>query len=222
MPRLMPSLLALAVMVPIAGCGEVPVAPADPAESPPITAGLSVADGPSQPGASPLFRVEIAGRVWFAFWSPDPLPTVVVYQTDDSFNLFGTDCQTATVTAEPVDVQRIAQPSGALAQLLQAPEVLVSVYDARAFAGPPPLTCAFLLGEHRLADGTGRIVTVDTDRTTIAPGTRAISWAGTGQLTLVDNGSALTLNHQIHMQVNAGDGTLKALVGEIRLSPDPR
>lgn len=222
MPRSIHSTLALAILAPLAGCTDAPLAPAESPESGAATVSRSVADGPSQPGSSPIFRVEIAGRVWFAFWSPEPLPTVVLYQTDDSFNLAGADCQAATTTAEPVELQLIAKPSGSLAQLLQAPEVLVSVYDARAFNGPPPLTCAFLLGEHRMADGVGQIVTTDSDRTTNGPGTRAISWVGTGRLRWLEDGSALTLNHQIHMQVNANDGSFRVLLNQISLTPDPR
>ena len=212
---------AVAVAFAVA-CEQATTSPPETTEFQAPAPNFNVGNGPSNPGPI-VTRISLAdGPQLLAFWSPNPLPTVAVYQIDNSVTAFGpVTCAAATATFEPVEIQLLFKPNGVIQELIQAPEAFARIYDATGLPPFPFLDCAFLTGSRLMAEGTGHGVFTGNDAAFTGTRTNSFGWKINGTLTLGD-GSKTNLNHKTHFQINKSSGAFRVLKDEIKLTPDPR
>jgi hypothetical protein len=203
-------------------CEQATTSPPETTEFQPPAPNFNVGNGPSNPGPIVTRLSFPAGPQMLAFWSPNPLPTVAVYQIDNSVTAFGpVTCEAATVTFEPLEFQLLFKPNGVVQQLIQVPEAFVRVYDATGLPPFPFLDCAFLTGSRLMAYGIVHAILNDNDLAVSGTRTNAFSLKANGRLTLGVDGSTTNLSHKVQAQINKSSG-FRILKDQIKLTPDPR
>lgn len=178
-------------------------------------------NGPATPGPN---IVRFSNQdIWGFFSSGSELVTILA--TDNGFDGLGgrLGCPAGTATFQPVNFQFLLSPSGAVLFHGRAKEVFAAVYDFTGLVFPAGLSCAFLSGPRKLAEGTAQRVSNDNDA--FVSGTRPNTFGDRigGQLENVwEGGSGRVQFNQVFRAVILKDGTDKILKDEITLRPDPR
>jgi hypothetical protein len=207
----------------LAACTEPLTTPEGPAVEADREMAASVTEGPTNPGSSPVFRVELPGSTFPAvMWVDGDNDLATLLSTTEGLR------QPLTTSLCPgeeegevnaVELQTVQQ--GTVEALAQA-DMFVWVYHfPSSFDGPAFVTCDFLTGDALLAGGEARFSNVNNALGGAEDRAEQFTLKVNGRLDLADGAGTTTLN-QTNMGVEAPDGDV--IVSEIRilLTPDPR
>jgi hypothetical protein len=196
--------LGIAVIWTLAsGCGgtEVPTNPIAVAGPP----AFNYTNGPGAPGASGVIRF-VDG---IGFFVTDYDRGLTAFH--GSSTTLAEFCAGAPPVPDPLSVQLISSPSGALHALFTAPAHHVLIYPA----SPPG--CAFWATLPLLASGQAKLIRTDNDLVDAGPGANAFGWQANGVLTDRVTGSAVRYSEVARMLVPPSGACCQELVVAIRL-----
>jgi len=156
-----------------------------------------------------------------AFFVVDSEHGVVSFHgTDLSFAQI---CSGAPFDFDPLSIQLIDSPSGALHALFRGSEHHVVIYPSNGWPNPDhvgPGDCPALAVLPVLASGTAQLVRTDNDIEVTGQGANAFGWSAEGVL-LTPSGGKLNYSETVRALVDPGGGDIRILQMAIRLVPIP-
>lgn len=177
--------------------------------------------------ASSVCHAAGAGVIRFSdqvgFFIVDPAGGLVSFHgTDVSF---ADICSGAPFEFDPLDIQLVATPAGALHALFQGKEHHVIIYPAANWPDPDqigPGDCPVLATLPVLASGSARLVRTDNDIELSGQGADAFGWTASGKLTS-PTGQEFNYYETVRALVEPaskpGPRGFRILVNSIRLDP---
>jgi len=130
-------------------------------------------------------------------------------------------CSGVPITIEPLTIQLVQTPVGALHALFSGQEHPVLIYPAPSLPDPNHMgreDCPIIASLPVLASGRARLVRTDNDITVQGPGSDAFGWSATGTLKGA-SGADVNYNETVRALVIKGADEIRTLQLAIQLLP---